>query len=263
MSETTVLDLAHLAMEAAPEDDAARLRFFERVADAEMFLLLDADTAEADVTPQVFDTAEGRFVMAFDREERLAAFCDAPAPYAALPGRVIVAQLAGQGIGLGINLGVAPSSFLMGEAAVNWLAGVLAAAPGEAEAAIAGIHAPGHLPRALVAALDMKLALLAGVARQAVLAGVSYRGGRRGHVLAVLGAREGAEAGIAKAVSEALVFSGLEAGEIDVIFPRAGDEVVQRLVQVGIVLDVPVPHAAVRTEPSAPGSDPAKPPRLR
>ena len=51
MSDTTVLDLAHMAMEAAPEDDTARLRFFERVADSELFLLLDADAGTLDGVP--------------------------------------------------------------------------------------------------------------------------------------------------------------------------------------------------------------------
>ena len=40
MTEETPLDAAHAAMEAAPEDDAARLRFYERLADSELFLLL-------------------------------------------------------------------------------------------------------------------------------------------------------------------------------------------------------------------------------
>ena len=40
MTETTALDAAHSAMTADPQDDAARLRFFERLADSELFLLL-------------------------------------------------------------------------------------------------------------------------------------------------------------------------------------------------------------------------------
>ena len=32
MSEETSLDIAHAAMEDAPNDDAARLRFYERLA---------------------------------------------------------------------------------------------------------------------------------------------------------------------------------------------------------------------------------------
>ena len=46
MTETP-LDRAHDAMQAEPGDDAARLRFYERLADAELFLLLDAE-AEGD-----------------------------------------------------------------------------------------------------------------------------------------------------------------------------------------------------------------------
>ena len=39
MTETP-LDLAFAAMQAAPDEDAPRLRFYERLADAELFLLL-------------------------------------------------------------------------------------------------------------------------------------------------------------------------------------------------------------------------------
>ena len=36
---STALDKAHAAMQAAPEDPQARLKFFERFADNELFLL--------------------------------------------------------------------------------------------------------------------------------------------------------------------------------------------------------------------------------
>ena len=41
MSEATPIDTAHAAMEAAPEDGALRLRFYERISDSELFLMLD------------------------------------------------------------------------------------------------------------------------------------------------------------------------------------------------------------------------------
>ncbi|MEO1789403.1 MAG: SseB family protein, partial [Pseudomonadota bacterium] len=47
----TPLDIAHVAMEAAPEDDAARLRFYERLVDAELVLLLAEDADGERVTP--------------------------------------------------------------------------------------------------------------------------------------------------------------------------------------------------------------------
>ena len=80
MSETTPLDQAHAAMEAAPEDGAARMRFYERLADGELFLMLSAEPKGDDVSPEIFELEEGTFVLAFDRESRLADFAGRPAP---------------------------------------------------------------------------------------------------------------------------------------------------------------------------------------
>jgi hypothetical protein len=107
------------------------------------------------------------------------------APYAALPGRVIAGLLKGQGIGLGVNLGVAPSSMLLPPEAMDWLAETLEETPEELEAA-PDRFLPPSVPEAVVAALDAKLARAGGLALAAVLAGVVYRDKRQGHVLASL-----------------------------------------------------------------------------
>lgn len=261
----TDLDTAHAAMEAAPEDDAARLRFYEGLADAELFLMLSGDPAGDEITPALFDLEDGRFVLAFDREERLAAFAEGPVPYAALPGRVIARTLAGQGVGLGLNLGVAPSAFLMSAEALGWLAGTLDHAPGAVEARPVTYGPPSAVPDGLLRALDGKLARLAGFAARAHLVAVTYEGGARGHLLAFEGARAGAEAALAKAVSEALVFSGIEAGEVDVTFLAAGDPALAALTRAALSFDLPEPvcEAAQVLAPEAPGMDPARPPKLR
>ncbi|OYX22830.1 MAG: hypothetical protein B7Z10_12455, partial [Rhodobacterales bacterium 32-66-7] len=114
MSElVTFLDAAHAAVTADPENEALRLRFFERLADGEMVILLEREAEGQKLEPRVFDLEDGPVVLIFDREERLAAFSGGIAPYAALPGRVIAGMLKGQGIGLGVNLGVASSSMLL------------------------------------------------------------------------------------------------------------------------------------------------------
>ena len=125
MTETTALDTAHAAMLADPQNDAARLRFFERLADSELFLMLTEEAMGENISPEVFDVADGRFVLAFDREERLAQFAGRPVPYVALSGRVLSGMLAGQGIGLGLNLETAPSSMLVPAEALGWLAETL------------------------------------------------------------------------------------------------------------------------------------------
>ncbi|WP_299283662.1 SseB family protein [uncultured Tateyamaria sp.] len=259
----TPLDLAHATMQATPEDDTARLRFFERLGDAELFLLLEAEAEGDQITPQVFDPGSGAIVLAFDREERLAAFVGGPAPYAALSGRVIAELLSAQDIGLGLNLDVAPSSFLLDADGVRWLAITLGHGPDEVEARLAEVSAPAGLPDALIAALDTKLATATGLAQMAYLVGTTDREGKRGHLLAVVGAAPGAETALARAASEALTFSGIEAGAMDVGFFDARDPVTERFARVGLRFDLPQPAPARAPETVAPGSDPDRPPRLR
>ncbi len=257
----TPLDRAHEAMQAALEDNRTRLGFFERLADAELFVLLAGEPGDESLDPEVFQVEGGRYVLAFDREERLAVFASRPAPYAALPGRALVAILAPQGLGLGLNLGT-PSETLLPSEALVWLADMLGRrGPEEVEARPEEIRPPAGLPEALIEALAVKLALAEGLARAAWLAGVSYQDGRRGHLLAFVGAAPGARAALARAVSEALVFSGIEAGALDVAFLDDSDLSLDRFKRVGLGFEIPAPAAA--EQPHAPGSDPDRPPRLR
>ena len=262
----TRLDDAHAALTAQPDDDALRLRFYERIADSELFLLLmeDADPASQDsVQPRVFDLADGPVVLAFDREDRLSAFTGAVSAFAALPGRQVAAALSGQGIGIGLNLGVAPSSFLLPPEAVDWLAATLAQGPVAHEAVPVAFGQPKGLPDSLVAGLDAKLAQAAGLAVAALLAGVDYADGRRGHILCFVGAVPGAEPALARIAGEALTFSGIEAGEIDVAFRAANDPVLAALARVALRFDLPLPALPERIDAAPPGSDPARPPILR
>ena len=260
MTQDTSLDIAHAAMEAS-DDDAARLRFYDRLAEAELFLLLDGEPTGETVDPRVFDTEEGRFVLAFDREHRLTDFTGDIAPYAALSGRVLSGLLAAEGLGLGLNLGVAPSSILIPADAVAWLAGTLAEGPGEVEARPVELSPPGRVPEALVLSLDSKLATARGLARFAYLATARYENGAEAHLLAFIDPVPGAEPALSRAAHEALVFSGVEAGEMDVGFFRASDPMAANLARVALRFDIP---PAPETEgPAAPGMDPDRPPRLK
>ncbi len=256
----TLLDAAHAAVSADPENEALRLRFFERLSDGELVILLEREAVGESLEPRIFDLEDGPVVLVFDREERLASFTGGITPYAALPGRVIAGLLKGQGIGMGVNLGVAPSSMLLPPEAMDWLAETLEDGPEEVEALPQDFLAP-TVPEAVIAALDGKLARAGGLAVAALLAGVVYRDGRRGHLLALLGVAEGAEGALARAMNEALVFSGIEAGELDVAFLREGDPAVAAMAQVALRFDLPVPDAPVA--PGAPGMDPARPPKLK
>ena len=256
----TPLDAAHAVMTAAPTDDRARLAFYDRLAGSELFLLLEREPVGDAADPVVFPAEEGRFVLAFDREERLADFAGRPAPYLAISGRALAALVAGEALGLGLNLG-APSEMLIDADGMEWLAATLSAVPDEVEARFEAFHRPSAVPEALLSALDARLASAEGRADHAWLADATFAGGVRAHLLAVVDPAPGAEGALAQAVGEALTFSGLEAGWLDVAFFRRSDPAVARIARVGLRFDLPKPSAP--PERAAPGSDPDRPPRLR
>lgn len=268
MSETppediTPLDRAYAQMQAASEDGAARLRFYERLADSELFMMLSKEPEGDRISPELFETPDGRFVLVFDREDRLAQFAGDAVPYAGLAGRGVVEMLAGQGIGLGVNLEVAPSSTLLSAEAVGWLQETLQNAPDQVEAAIEELLPPAGLPEVLLSALDVKLATAAGLATAAYLVSLRYRGGGQGHLLGFVAAQPEAEAALAQAASEALTFSGIEAGALDVGFFAASDPMAASLARVGLRFDLPKLEEPQIYQPVIPGSDPDKPPILK
>ena len=256
------LDQAYHAMQTG--DEAAALRFYRLLADAPLFLLLQHEAEGDQIAPQVYELSDGPVLLAFDSEERLAGFAEGPAPYASLPGRVIAAQMAGQGLWLGLNLGSgAASETLLPPDAMEHLLTLLDVTPQQTEARPQGFAAP-DLPAALDEALQAVFARLSGLAVAAVLAGVTYEGRGRGHVLAIIGAQSSAEPALARAIAEALAFAGLEAATLDVTFMAPEDPGLAQMAQLGRVYEVPAPLAPPEAAiPAAPGSDPSKPPKLR
>jgi hypothetical protein len=277
----TPLDQAHEAMEADPSDDAARLRFYQRLADAELFLLLRHEPTGEVLDPEILEvnneeTANiDRFALVFDNEDRLGSFAaqykgDAM-PYAALPGRVIAAMLAGQGVGLGLNLDVAPSSILIPDAAMAWLSDTLDHDPTPGEGTLIGIAPPVGLPDALIKGLEEKLISATGLASHAVFVKGRYADDREGWLLAFIDAHSGSEQALARATQEALVFSGTDLAAVDLAFFTSDDPICEHLDHMGLRYDFPDPEDLARDEDgvetkvpgSAPGSDPNKPPILK
>lgn len=256
----TPLDIAHAAM-LERDTDGARLAFYDRFAAAELFVLLEREPDGEDITPRLFQTEQGAFVLAFDTEDRLTTFNEGPAPYAAISGRSLAQMLNGQQIGVGLNLWDNPSAFLLPAGTLAWLTDVLAEAPQSIEETPETFSAPKGLPEVLITAIDARLAAAAGLAKLAYLAGVTYQGGRPGHMLAFVDAGETAQNALADTIQQALVFSGLEAGVLDVAFLKASDPAAAQLARVGLRFDLPQPSEAA--PPNAPGMDPSKPPKLR
>ncbi len=240
--------------------DAEGRGFYRALADAELFLLLEAEAAGEVMTPRAFDLAQGPVLLAFDSEERLAGFGNGAVAYAALPGRVIAAQMAGQGLSLGLNLGSgAASEVILPPEALAWLMQMLdQKAPEPWAAKVAGFATP-TVSESVSAALAS--ILLAGM--RGYLADVRYTGGLQGQMLVLTGVDAASEVRVARAVTEALAFSGVEAGALDVAFVTPEDPALARMAGVAQVFEG---AAAVVAEPlrrDGPGMDKARPPMLR
>jgi hypothetical protein len=135
--------------------------------------------------------------------------------------------------------------------------------PEKAQAKPIAVCAPSSLPEVLNQSLDTKLAAMAGVAKAAYLAEVEYEDAPKGHVIAFVEAIEQAQSAMTSAVSEALTFSGIEAGTLDVLFLRASDPICAQLAKVALRFDLPELLEPKAQTMEAPGSNPEKPPKLR
>lgn len=256
----TPLDAAHAAHAAAPEGEAAHLRFLECVLDAELHLLLDTEPEADRLDPSIFQLETGPCALAFDRVDRLAAFLDAPAPYAAFSGRRLADLLAGQGIGLGLNLGPYPSAALLPPEAIDWLAAMAAEHPAEAAARPTSFGPPPAIGPDALAALSRKIGAMADVIRAAHLVRAEYTGAPPGLVLALVDVPAPAHAGVAAAIAEALRFAA-DAPDCDVLFVAPDAPVLAAITRASLVFELP--KRTPRAAPAAPGSDPSRPPILR
>jgi hypothetical protein len=92
---------------------------------------------------------------------------------------------------------------------------------------------------------------------------VVYADGTKGHLLAYIDALPQAQGALTRAVAEALTFSGIEAGALDVVFVSGTEAVAQHLHRVGLRFDLPQMQSSAVLPVQPPGGDPDKPPKLR
>lgn len=262
MPDPTPLDLAHAAMTDRPEDLAARMAYYHRLADTELCLVLTREPAGDRLDPRILALDDGRFALAFDGEDRLAAFARQPVPYAALPGRAAVLMLAGTGLGLGLNLGAGAGAFLMPADAVDWLAAALADRPAAAPLRPVRWQAPAA--PALAGPLADALSALGGAAAGVWLAAAQDADGRLCDVLLAEAAAGAPHEPLARALAEAAAFAaaGAEPPAVMVVDAAALARIGPQAFAVRVALATPA-AAAPAPARQPPGSDPARPPRLR
>lgn len=236
----TPLDRCFAAMTKDGEDGTARLAFMHMLAASELHV-------PGGETPDVFETSVGRFVLAFDTEDRLAAFAQGVTERASLPGRVLAQALAGQGVGLIVNAGEA-SEYALDPDGLGWLARIATEAAVVDTARLGGISAPEALPPALLDALDRVFQRTTGMVRRAWLAEAED-----GLVLALAEAMPGSEDALVRGLAEAVRFSDWD-GTLSIAFPK--DEALSRFERVGLGIEI-----AREQHPSSATKN--VPPRLR
>lgn len=248
-TETALARAARLWL-SRPEEDAARLAFYEALSGAELVLPIASDMAGDAVEPEMADLGGVPHVVAHDGVAGLAG--RAPRPTASLSGLALARMLEGQGTGIALHVRGLSEPLAIAPEAVDWLARSLGRGPERTEARPLAAYPPQGLPPALLAALDRRLAQAEGMATAAWLATVDWSDGSRGHLLAVVDARPGTEEAIASGLHAAVALSGAEGLQMDVTFLSADDPVLARLARVGLRFDLISPATA-----------PAGPPRLR
>ncbi len=260
MTDLTVLEQAVAKMERSDED---RLRFYSVLADAEIAILLDAPMTDDTLSPRMVEYSGGQYVLGFDGEARLAEYENTVASYVTVPGRVLAGMLAAENLGLALNIDVSDHSVYLPAQAMSWLLETLSAQnPSEQDGRITSVKAPGSVPDMLLETLGARLTqAAAGIAEDAYLFLAEFSDETRNHVLAIVGAEARAEPALARAVSEALTFSGIDAGFLDVVFLPSSHALIRRLRGTALRFEIPQPETTPL--PSAPGSDPANPPKLR
>jgi hypothetical protein len=258
----TPVAAALAALAERPDDTTVRLAFFEALAEAELVLWLADEAGPEVLEPRVFPVDQGPVVLAFDCEAALAEFAGPAAAYAALPGRALVALLAGRGLGLMLQAAGGLAEH-MPQRSVAWLARQLEAPAPQpfVPPLVLGYDPPQQVPPVLVLAIERRLAGVPGLSA-AILATARWAGGAEGLVLALAGVPPAAQAPLARSLIEAVAFAGIDAPAPDIVFPDPVALV--RIEAVGMALRLP---QLLRHEPEArpvgPGLDPARPPRLR
>ncbi len=260
----TPLDQAHMRMEEAPEDDARRLRYYQRLVECELFMLLETEPADDRIIPAVFPVEQQQYVLVFDSEERLVSFTDKPSPFAAMSGRRLVEMLSGQGLGMAVNPEIAPSSILLPAEVVDWIAGILSEIDiTETDRRPSALNAPAGLDPEMLRALDARLAGAAGMADWAGLAEMTDQQGDTALVLAFVGSRPEMQGALRQIAEDVTAFSAGNM-KLDLMFLDPDDPLCTPLARAGLRFDLPAAASPGDNLPSTPpGSDPDHPPRLR
>ena len=252
------MDKTYAHMLASPESDTAGLRFYEAFCDTNLSVLVNAD-----LSMQVFETSQGKIILAFDTEERVAEFVDQPTEFIKMPGRELVTQLRGTDTGIGLNLNVAPTSQILTPEILAWISELLSVDSTLLVDQVAGFSADCQLSAEDRTALTDRLANFAGRVEAAYLCGVTYTDGAMADALFIVDCDPTIEADLFTAMIETQKFAKEDVADLAIKFISSSSPALLEIRRHGDELHLPKPIVTPAFQPTAPGMDPDKPPKLR
>lgn len=242
-----------------PADETACRAFYDQVAHCELHVLLEGEASGDQATPRLIASDLGRFVLAFDRADRLSDFASGVAPSLSLPGKELCALLAPLGLGLGLNVDVSDYPYLLPADTVAWIAGTLAEPqPHEALSRPSALRRPADVAPGFLDALRSRLSQLPGAAKQAILSSATYSGTEERLLLGIVDADPERHPDLTGTVRDAVALL-MPDHPLDIAFFGGGDPLTAALRRNGLTFDFPEAQQII---PGAPGMDPDKPPRL-
>lgn len=254
----TILDGHFNDMAADPDSETKRASYYGCLASTELFVALERE-AGAGFEPKLVELDGTQYAMVFDLQERMAMFFDAETSFVAMSGRALATSLAGQNIGLGLNLGVTETANLIGVEALDWLRERIEGEVRAGSSKVRKIEAPVFDNVELLRAIDARLAVFAGAGRRAYLVRATLDR-EKTHLMVLVGIPEHLRSPIAGGLAEALRFLAPDLA-LDTVFLDADETLADAASRVGLVFDM-TPDVQPAKTIAAPGSDPSKPPKL-
>ena len=217
-------------------------QFYETLAEARVFVLLDDGHDQSKFEPKVFSLKDSSYLLAFDVAEQADELTGSNAPTSPALGMDLFKLLRGRNIGLGVNMGGTTSATLISGDTIDMICAFYDGSAGEelvpdgVASQFRALLAPQNFPDTVQLSLTDNLSLLGATFRKALLLQAEYEDGQTGYIVGVTGALEEDRPAISAAVEASLVASRRADVRLDVAFLASDEPMAERIERVGLTL---------------------------
>ena len=217
-------------------------QFYESLAEARIFVLLDPDAGADATEPKVFALKGTSYLLAFEAPEQADDLTGDHTQTSQAMGMDIIKLLRGRGIGLGLNLSGTNSATLISSDTIDMICAYFDGQAGDDLVPDAdtgqfkALLSPKNFPDTLQNAISERLSALASRFSKALLLKAEYDGAQTGFLLAFSGADEADRSALVTVVEAAVREVGRSDFALDVAFLSDGDPLASRIEKVGFLI---------------------------